>query len=430
MGGIFRLEGHSDPLQSLRGIAALSVAVGHAFTVMSNGRIEDAHFALRPGNALLTAGEVLIQPNTAVVLFYVLSGFVLGESLRRRTAASELGHFGAFALRRLWRLLPVMWLSILFAVGAAILLRGALFAGTTAWFNQFSSVATSPAILLQNLLGLSHSINSVLWSIQIELVMIVLLPPLVWLSARSSPFGDAIVVGALYLAAIEFWGVAPTVVSFIYCFYLGVALPKFLSNAATARWLGNGFGVFAALALLVPIEYLYVSGRLWLPYKFLVDALVSFHVIAFVLLRRDSGGARLLERPVLVWLGDVSYSFYCYAMSVLLVVAWVTIVPAPIATSDAGATGIVLAAAILCVAISLVFARFSFTLVEKPGMRLGRAWSKRIEGGGAPSAPAFAATAIRYAPSKIASGSSAETTQLGTSTTLDTLKSTATLQMM
>jgi peptidoglycan/LPS O-acetylase OafA/YrhL len=409
---MFRLEGHSAPLQSLRGIAALSVAVGHAFTVMSNGRIEDAHFTLRPGNALLAAGEVLIQPNTAVVLFYVLSGFVLGESLRRRTAASELGHFGAFALRRLWRLLPVMWLSILLAAGAAILLRGASFAGTTAWFNQFSSVATSPAILLQNLLGLSHSINSVLWSIQIELVMIVLLPPLVWLSARMNLFGDAIVVGALYLAAIEFWGVAPTFVLFVYCFYLGVALPKFLSNAATARWLGNGFGVLAALALLLPVEYLYVSGRLWLPYKFLVDALVGFQVIAFVLLQRESGGARLLERPVLVRLGDVSYSFYCYAMPVLLVVAWalLTIVPAAIATSDVGATGIVLATAILCVAISFVVARFSFTLVEEPGMRLGRAWSQLIEGRGAPPAPVVAATALRYAPSKIASGSSAETT--------------------
>ena len=44
-------------------------------------------------------------------------------------------------------------------------------------------------------------------------------------------------------------------------------------------------------------------------------------------------------------------------------------------------------------------------LVEKPGMRIGHAWSKRIEGGSAPPG-----TAIRYAPSKIASGSSAETT--------------------
>ena len=154
-----------------------------------------------------------------------------------------------------------------------------------------------------------------------------------------------------------------------------------------------------------------MSNRLWLPYKFLVDTLVSGYVLAFVLLRPDCTGARFLERPALVWLGDVSYSFYCYAMSVLLVVAWalLTAAPASIATSDLGATGIVLAAAILCVAISLVFARVSFALVEKPCMTIGRAWSKLIEGCGARS-PAFAQPPLRYAPSKIASGSSAETT--------------------
>jgi hypothetical protein len=41
-------------------------------------------------------------------------------------------------------------------------------------------------------------------------------------------------------------------------------------------------------------------------------------------------------------------------------------------------------------------------------MRIGRTWSKRIEGGGAPPAPVT--PAVRYAPSKMASGSSAETT--------------------
>jgi len=104
-------------------------------------------------------------------------------------------------------------------------------------------------------------------------------------------------------------------------------------------------------------------------------------------------------------------------MPVLLAVAWalLTVVPAAIAISDLGATGFVLSASILTVAISLVFARVSFTLAEQPGMRIGgawlkrRAWLKRIEGGG-PPAPALAGAAIRYASPKIASGSSAETT--------------------
>jgi peptidoglycan/LPS O-acetylase OafA/YrhL len=366
---------------------------------------------VRRGNALLAAGELLIQPNTAVILFYVLSGLVLGVSLRRHAAASVRGRLSGFAIRRLWRLLPVMWLSILFAAAAAILMRGAVFAGTTAWFAQFAAVVLSPTILLENLLGLSYSINSVLWSIQIELVMIALLPPMAWLSGRTSLAVDVAIVAALYLGAVKFWGAVPNVALFAYCFYLGVVLPKFLANDRSARWLGNGFGVIVALALLVLVEYLYVSGRLWLPYKFLVDAVVSAYLLAFVLLRPDCKGARFLDRPALVWLGDVSYSFYCYAMAVLLVVAWVllTVMPTPFATSDLGATVIVLATAGLCVAISLVLAAVSFAFIEKPCMAIGRAWSKRIEGGDTRAA-AFGPPAMRYAPSKIASGSSAETT--------------------
>jgi peptidoglycan/LPS O-acetylase OafA/YrhL len=411
MAGSFQLEGHSIRLQSLRGIAALCVAVGHAFTLMRNGRIEDAHFALRPGNALLAAGELLIQPNTAVILFYVLSGLVLGISLRRHAAANVRGRLGGFAIRRLWRLLPVMWLSIIFAAAAAVLMRGAVFAGATAWFEQFAVVALSPGILLKNLFGLSHSINSVLWSIQIEPMMIVLLPPMAWLSARTSLALDVVIVAVLYLGAAKFWSAAPNVALFAYCFYLGVALPKFITNDRAARWLGNGFGIMVALSLLVPVEYLYVSGRLWLPYKFLVDAVVSAYLLAFVLLRPDCKGAGFLDRSALGWLGDVSYSFYCYAMAVLLIVAWVllTVIPTPFATSDLGATVIVLAAAGSCVAISLVLAAISFAFVEQPSMAMGRAWSKQIEGGDTRAAT-FGQSVKRYASSKMPSGSSAETT--------------------
>jgi peptidoglycan/LPS O-acetylase OafA/YrhL len=203
---------------------------------------------------------------------------------------------------------------------------------------------------------------------------------MVWLSRRTNLPTDVVIALALYLGTLPVWGVVPNFALFAYCFYLGVALPKFLSNDIAVRWLGSGFGVLVGLALLLPIEYLYVSNRLWMPHKFLIDTLVSGYVIAFVLLRPDCSAARFLDRPILVWLGDVSYSFYCYAMSVLIAVAWALLLIAPetFATSDLGATAIVLASVILCIAVSLVVARLSFVRVEVPCMAIGRLWSKRI----------------------------------------------------
>jgi peptidoglycan/LPS O-acetylase OafA/YrhL len=130
----FHIRDHAPPrLQATRGIAALCVTVGHCFTTMVNGRIEEPTFQLSGGNALLAAGQMVFQANTAVIFFYVLSGLVLGESLRRRPG------FGGFTIRRAWRLLPAMWLSIAFALAAITLLPAPPLPGATPWFTGFLS---------------------------------------------------------------------------------------------------------------------------------------------------------------------------------------------------------------------------------------------------------------------------------------------------
>jgi peptidoglycan/LPS O-acetylase OafA/YrhL len=382
----FHLDSHSVRLQSLRGLAALAVAVGHAFTLMPNGRVENASFVLKPSNAVLAAAEVLIQPNTAVIVFYVLSGFVLGEAFRRRRSSASLPHLLAFTVRRLWRLIPVMWLSIFFSAVILVAIPHIAYSGATGWFNASINIPVSLGAILANLAGLSHSMNGVLWSIQIELGMIGLLPLMVWICNRTSLGADYAIFWALCFISIFGWDQLWNCFIFAYCFYAGVMLPKVLSDPVAPRLFGDGIGVTVSLVLLLPIELLFVSQRLWMPYKFVADALISFHLIAFLVLRQDCKEASLLDRPFLVWIGDVSYSFYCYAMSVLIVLGSLVfmIVPASWLASNLVATIMTLVAATSCVVISLVLAHFSFELVEKPGMRIGALWSKRIEVGALP----------------------------------------------
>jgi peptidoglycan/LPS O-acetylase OafA/YrhL len=379
--GAFHLDGHSARLQSLRAIAALSVAVGHSFTLMINGRIEDPHFTLRPGNALLAAGEVAIQPNTAVVLFYVLSGFVLGEALRRSRLPSGFRHLLGFAIRRLWRLLPVMWISIAFAATVAIAFGHPTFPGTTNWFNAELTKSIDLETLLLNFLGLSYSINSVLWSIQIELAMIALLPLGVWVSRFCPLWGDFAITAALCVTSVILWNYAPNFILFAYCFYLGVFLPKLISSPLLAPVVGNGWCVVFAIVLLLPIDYLYNSNRLWMPYKFFMDAFISAHIIGFVMLRSDCPANRILDNRRLVWLGDVSYSFYAFDMTALIVCASLLLhlVPKSWIGSDLGATAVTIVAAAACVLVSGALAWISFVWIERPSIAIGRDWSRRIE---------------------------------------------------
>jgi len=395
---VFRLQGYSARLQSIRGVAALCVAVGHAFAVSVHGRIEDPNFTLRPTNALLTACEVLIQPNTAVILFYVLSGFVLAESWRRDHASLAPRHLLSFGARRLCRLVPVMWISIILATVVAVAFRHGPYAGTTAWFDAQLDKSIAPDTLLANFLGLSHSINSVLWSVQIELAMIVLLPVLTQISTRCTLSVDLGIFGALCAIKILFWAALPNFVLFAYCFYLGILLPKLISFAPAARILGDGRVLLVSLALLGPIDLLFVSGHLWMVYKFVANAAISAHLIAFLMLRPDVRAARFLDRPTLIHLGNVSYSCYCYAMPLLIVAASLALwaVPAAWIVSDLVATAVTLVAGLACVALSWALGHVSFVWVERPGMRIGRRWSEMLEGCAWPPAVGKAASPNKH----------------------------------
>ena len=174
------LAQRNEQLQALRGIAAMCVTVGHCFTTFAIGRIEEPSFHLGFGNAALAVGQLVFQPNTAVIFFYVLSGLVLGESLRRRPG------YKTFGVRRLWRLLPVMWISIGMALALRSLLPPYLLPGATRWLTDEIGRSLDGGQIATDLAGLSWHANPVLWSVQIELAMILLLPLLMIASERLS----------------------------------------------------------------------------------------------------------------------------------------------------------------------------------------------------------------------------------------------------
>jgi peptidoglycan/LPS O-acetylase OafA/YrhL len=376
------LKQHEARFQAIRGLAALTVAMGHAFTVMANGRIEAANFHLRISNAFLSAGEILFQPNTAVIVFYVLSGFVLSESLRRRHHGQPLWReILSFGIRRIFRIVPVMWISILFAAATCLLVRHPPFPGATGWFNGNFSLPISFGDLVLNLLAVETYINGVLWSVQIELAMIPAFPLAVWLAKRTSPLADCLIFVGLCWASLHFWDRLPNVVTYAYCFHLGALIPKLASRRKTAKILGSAACVIMALGLLIPVEVLYASHRLWIAHKLIADALISAEMIGFVLLRPNVRACRLLEHPKLVALGDLSYSFYAYAMTCLIIVGYaaLSLAPSGWARTDEGAVALTIVLAICSIGLALLLAAPSYRYVETWGISVGWRWAKRLE---------------------------------------------------
>src|SRR5262245_27458566 len=81
-------------LESLRGVAAMTVAIGHSFRVVQGDGVQ------------AVAGTWIdraFNGNAAVTLFFVLSGYVLGLSLRNASSIS-VRSAGAFGVRRFFRI--------------------------------------------------------------------------------------------------------------------------------------------------------------------------------------------------------------------------------------------------------------------------------------------------------------------------------------
>ena len=165
-------------------MAAVMVAVWHTFAIF-------------PGSGLQAVPVEWIRKlsngNAAVTLFFILSGYVLGLSLRKSKECSTQRFF-SFGVRRLFRIYPSFLFATLLVVGCLSYSHfvGGLF---PTWFNSagdYRAPELNPnrppglGVLIANLLLWDPSINYVTWTLGIELRCSLLLPLLYWWSSRLS----------------------------------------------------------------------------------------------------------------------------------------------------------------------------------------------------------------------------------------------------
>jgi peptidoglycan/LPS O-acetylase OafA/YrhL len=354
--GVFELSGHDVRLQSLRGLAALAVLVGHATL-------------LCPPTVVSTLVGAAFEQDSAVIFFYVLSGFVLSAKLRRERFVT-----GQWVAARALRLLPVFWTSIIFAAVVAVAMRHPPIVGASSWFNDnFLDIDVSWRTLAQNFFAYSVSINGTLWSVQVELCAIAFLPPIVMLVDRLSLRANLLVLAALLVLSHQVllpWAVqSPSLlarsVAYIYCFYLGALLPYLMVHAQARDVLPNGALVLIGLACAVLLRLAAINGLASFASKYVADAVVSVQIVAYVA-GRVTPVDRMLLWPPIVRLGDISYSFYALGQPTLVGCAFVLfmIVPEAVYRHPIGAPAFSLASGLLAFAVVWPLATLSHRALE------------------------------------------------------------------
>ncbi len=353
-------------LDSLRGLAALSVVFYHALLVFpwTHDILFDRGLPVTETRdwaaALLTLAPpaLMWSGREAVLLFFVLSGFVLALPFLE----GRPPRWGAFALKRVIRLLPPCMAAVLAVALALPLVPAAPRPELGAWFAASWPEQVSTAELLRQmlLLGGDYALNNVLWTLEYELRVSLAFPLLVAAAALPLAAAAAVAFSALVLLVTE--------ATFLGTSFLGalLAVPHFLLGILLARHLPLVSrllaGGLAWRILLWLACYALLRARWLVPLPGLLcdlaNGLGAALLVALVLTSVRAQAA--LGWPALRWLGRVSFSLY------LVHVPLVTALPHLLPDWPAGA------AVALAIPASLLAAAALHAAVERPSMALAR----------------------------------------------------------
>ncbi|MCP1764318.1 acyltransferase family protein [Bradyrhizobium japonicum] len=318
-----RSVGFLPRLESLRGLAAISVVGFHAHMMRSDTTMT----GLAP-----------------VVLFFVLSGFVLARSLENNSDPI------VFFWSRVWRLLPA---------GAASVLLLTILYWQFGFFVGFETDFGAINVLL-NAFFIKSDINGPMWSLTIECVAtpLILLSFIAYRRAGHLPLVGLFVI----LFALSFWGpyvhllggwtnLAP-----LYAFVAGVLL-HFEAPRHQVR-----FSQIIAVAIVA--AFIFCALRKQTAPIIFAECIWSVVIIYIIATDERSRIFSLLDTAPVRLLGRISYSFYLLHMIGLSLAAMT-------ATHFFSLFG-------LAVAYTIPMAWLSWAIIERPFIRLGKSRSATV----------------------------------------------------
>ncbi len=298
-------------LESLRGVAALCVLCSHCFGLLLVGGLKAYYLVpfLRqpPGAKVLTILCSLLNPEGAVVLFFLLSGYVLTLSFLR-SPDSLPRQFVPYVVKRAFRLFPAMWVSILAIAAIRLALPDTLPASLqTSFYTRIFSTPITGEAIGRNFRLASFTINPLTWTMYVEAVCSLMVPLLVAITRTRKWAGFATLFILLALGAC----VHEIALHYLFCFQIGVVLASFPDLTAGLRWPGTLFAAGVAILFLHRACMPTFTGNL------LLVAAGATMILAAALCESPLDRFCWLDAPSVRFLGRISYSVYLVHLAVV-----------------------------------------------------------------------------------------------------------------
>lgn len=325
---------------SLRGLAACTVIIGHLFMVMRDQSqpLYDQFFQWTQ-LAAHTPLHVLWQGHAAVVLFFVLSGFVLYLLLDGAKLSMP-----AYIAKRVVRLYVPYLAAVVLGIIGAYAVTGNTLGGFNDWINKFWSWPVTASSVANHLLFVgqfnSDRYDFTIWTLVHEM-RISLLFPVIFIMVQRMRWWAALmpfVVASVTMVVLrqpamreglDMAGFAAhggltayvLTVHYLLAFAIGATLAHYRDTlfAAYAALPGRTrilLGILTFMLYTYGGDALHITGLVtMMPYDW---PLMIAAALLLITAAAEPGFRRVLEKPVFEYLGKVSYSLYLFHPIVLL----------------------------------------------------------------------------------------------------------------
>lgn len=329
-------------LHALRAYAAISVVIGHVHEFVPGWFLIDVHTGILR-NLTLTGGG-------AVLLFYVLSGFLLTSILLSEKERAQQIDVVGFYRRRLRRIVPLYYLVL--AITAAVSIITAPHYGIVfgRQFDAFQFPATMFfAAFIPLALNSVSGMVSHFWSLGVEIVFYGLVPWLVRPHRVPLLLGLVIAVRLLLLALTPTDTALHQIVLYLKVDSLAIgglcAWLWYYQRPAIERTVTT---LPARLALIATFGLLVVSE---VPaHNVLLDYAMT--LMSAWLILTISAGHFVIENRFVRWLGNLTFGIYLWHMLALFIVG------------ASGMAGVRVYVAVFGIALGLAY--ITYQLVERP----------------------------------------------------------------
>ncbi|MBV6626272.1 MAG: acyltransferase [Rivularia sp. (in: Bacteria)] len=350
---------HFRFIDGLRALAALWVILFHSVT--------DADKTISQFTDTLPKWFVYIvfeKGHLGVAVFFVISGFLISHSLKN--TQFNFAWFKNFVLRRLVRLSPTYYLSILTTLAIGFIAAYA----KSEDFAPLGYPLSVPRLIahvfyLQDIFKLHH-VNDVYWTLCLEVQSYLVFGILFWLvqwinfhwnirQGKVFVFLPSAIIAALYaMEIIKYEGRETVFLPVWYSFLLG----------AFAYWTWR-----KELKLL--LFYFYVAVLVFAGIANSSEFAIASSIVAVLLLEvaRVNRMEQLLNWQWLQFVGKISYSLYLTHVPILGGVYWVVF---KLFNHSVWSEFLAL---ILGVGSSIIFATLIWQVIEKPSIK----WSKKLK---------------------------------------------------